>query len=312
MLMQTAATQADGLVWTVPPSCPTEEELRGEVGRLFGGTVPDFGAIRVDGNVEATERGFSLRLVVETPDGSTQRRLDAPSCEPLVDSAALYIAMAVDPVAMVSGAANEEPDPQPEPQAEVEPQSAPEAPPPPQPLPRRAFDLRASGGAALAAYSEVGGVAALTGSFVLGPVRLELGGNFAGWTPIPLSGSQRETPSAAVLVAGGEARVCPSFRRVSIELFGCAGIQAGLHRARGLSVDRSEVARQLSVDALVGTGLSWWVAPRVGLWLEPDMVVGLYRPRFVVDGVDGSLTAAAVSARVTLGVAIRLWEAHGG
>ena len=98
-----------------------------------------------------------------------------------------------------------------------------------------------------------------------------------------------------------------------MELFGCLGVHVGMQRARGVSVDRSEVARSFSAEGVVGVGLVWWPASRVGLWLEPDMVVGLYRPRFVVEGAAGALTPITVAARVTMGVAVRLstWTREG-
>ncbi|MBV1859960.1 MAG: hypothetical protein KUG77_16225, partial [Nannocystaceae bacterium] len=114
------------------------------------------------------------------------------------------------------------------------------------------------------------------------------------------------------LAVGAEFRGCPAFRRRSVELFGCAGVGAAVTRARAVSVDRSASATRVGVDAVVGTGIAWWPTSRFGLWLEPDMVVGLYRPRFVVDGAPGAVTQGAVGARVTVGVQVRLWEAFGG
>lgn len=274
---------------------------------MLGGVEPDWSAVRVDGRIESTDDGFGLTLVVETADGSTQRRLSAPQCEPLVDSAALYVAMAVDPAAMVGGTSEPAPDPEPPPQ----PRTVPAPPPKDQgtPRPGRAFDLRATGGVTVAAYPRPGGLAGLTGSLTLGNVRLELGGTFSGWSPIPLGEGEAE---AALLSVGAETRVCPSFRRSSVELFGCGGFGLGLVRARGVSVDRVQAATRLGVDAVVATGIAWWATDRLGLWLEPAMVVGLYRPRFVVEGTPGSVTQGPVAARVTVGIQVRLWEALGG
>lgn len=300
VLTQTAAETADPVTWDVPAACPSQEELRGEVRRLLGGAEPDLSNTRIEGVVNASAEGYSLRLVVETPQGSTERRLDAPACDPLVDSAALYVAMAVDAVSTVATTR--------EPVVVPEPDPGPVASPPAaQPPPRtRAFDLRVAGGASIAAYPQPGGFGSLSGSLRLTGVRLELSGTFTGWSPISLGDA--DAPAAAVLAGGAQLRVCPAVRTGSVELFGCGGIHIGLHRARGVAVDRVEVARQLSTDAVVGTGLAWWPRQRVGLWLEPDMVIGLYRPRFVVEGAAGSLTASAVSARVSLGVVVRLWE----
>lgn len=304
LLMQTAADDAGPVTWDVPAGCPSEAALQGEVRRLLGGAEPDLSMVRVQGRITPTAAGYSLRLVVQTPDGSTERRLDAPACDPLVDSAALYVAMAVDAVATVAKAQEPPPAPPPdEARAPVVPPALPAAP-----VRERAFDLRASGGATLGGYAQPGGVGALHGSLLLGSVRLELGGVFAGWRPLAVGA---DGPAASVFAIGGELRACPAFRRDAVELFGCGGLHVGMHRAKGTSVDRSEVARSFTVDALVGTGLVWWPASRVGLWLEPDMVVGLYRPRFVVEGAQGSLTPTAVSARVTLGIAVRVagWTA---
>ncbi|MGH1347371.1 MAG: hypothetical protein ACRBN8_37765 [Nannocystales bacterium] len=310
MLMQAVAGDADAVRWDVPTACPSEAALQGEVRRLLGGADPDWSVVRVEGRIEKTAEGYGLTLVVETADGSTQRRLSAPSCDPLVDSAALYVAMAVDPAAMVGGA----PEPQPEPEFEAE--AAVEAEPAPavertveRSQPRRAFDLRASGGAVVATYPQPGGAAGLAGSFSVGSVRLELGGTFSGWAPISLGDGD---VAASLLSVGAEARACPSFRRASVDLFGCGGVGVGVVRAQGVAVDRTQAARRLAVDAVVSTGLGWWATERFGLWLEPAMLVGLYRPRFVVEGADGAVTQGPVAARVTVGIQVRLWEASGG
>lgn len=301
--MQAAAADADAVRWDVPAACPSKASLQGEVRRLLGGVEPDWSAVRVDGHIEPAEDGFGLTLVVETADGSTQRRLSAPQCEPLVDSAALYVAMAVDPAAMVGGT----PDPAPEPELVPDPPPASDDRTPDRR--RRAFDLRANGGVMVAAYPQPGGVAALTGSLSLHNVRLELAGVFSGWSPISLGEGEA---AASVVSVGAEARACPSFRRSSVELFGCGGVGLGMVRARGVSVDRVQAATRLGVDAVVATGIAWWPTERVGLWLEPAMIVGLLRPRFVVDGAPGAVTQGPLAARVTLGVQVRLWERLGG
>lgn len=299
MLVQ-AAAGADAVTWDVPEQCPTQEVLRAEVRRLLGGAEPNLTDVTVEGHVTPSASGFSLRLVVKTPDGSTERRLDSPTCEPLVDSAALYVAMAVDAVKTVEKAQEPPPVPAREP-AIAEPVEPPQT---------RAFDLRLSGGASVAAYPRTGGLGSLTGSLLLGGVRLELGGTFSGWAPIRVQDG--EAPAASIVAGGGDVRVCPSFRRASVELFGCAGMHVGLHRARAVSVDSATVARRINADALLGTGLAWWPAKRFGVWLEPNMALALHRPRFVVDGVEGSVTQGGVSARVTVGLVVRLWEGTRG
>lgn len=306
MLMQPAAGDADAVRWDVPTACPSQASLQGEVRRLLGGADPDWSVVRVDGRIQETADGFGLTLVVETADGSTQRRLSAPRCEPLVDSAALYVAMAVDPAAMVGGPPEPEPEPEPQPQPQPDPQPESAAP---RPAPKRAFDLRATGGVVVAAYAQPGGAAGLAGSLSLRSVRLELGGTFSGWSPISLGEGDA---AASVMSVGVEARACPSFRRGSVELFGCGGVGLGVVRARGVSVDRVQAASRLGVDAVVATGLGWWATDRFGLWLEPAMLVGLYRPRFVVEGVQGAVTQGPLAARVTVGIQVRLWEATGG
>ncbi len=309
MMMQPATGDTDAVRWDVPPACPSQASLQGEVRRLLGGAAPDWSVVRVDGRIQQSADGFGLTLVVETADGSTQRRLSAPSCEPLVDSAALYVAMAVDPAAMVGGAPEPEPEPEPEPAPEPEPEPGPTAQETGSDRPRRAFDLRASGGVVVAAYPQPGGAAGLAGSLSLGNLRLELGGTFSGWSPISVGDGD---VAASLRSVGAEARACPSFRRASVEFFGCGGVGVEVVRARGVSVDRTQAAVRLGVNAQAAVGLAWWPTERFGLWLEPAMLVGLYRPRFVVQGVQGAVTQGPVAARVTLGLQVRLWEASGG
>ncbi len=294
LILMQAAVGADAVSWDAPSQCPTQDVLQAQVRRLLGGAEPNLTDVRVEGRVTRSGGGFSLRLFVQTSDGSTERRLDSPTCEPLVDSAALYVAMAVDAVKTVEKTQ----DPPPAPTVET-PDATPTQPPR-----QRAFDLRISGGANVASYSRTGGLGSLTASFLRGGVRLEVGATFSGWAPIPLRANA--SPAASILAAGGDLRVCPSFRRDEVELFGCGGVHVGGHRARAVAVDSTSVARRVSTDVLIGTGVAWWPAPRFGLWLEPNMALALHRPRFVISGLEGSFTQGAVSARVTLGVVVRL------
>ncbi len=300
--------EAAPISWEAPASCPSSASLLDEVRRLLGGADPDLSSATIEARVEPLDDRFQMTLSVVTPVGTTTRSMDAQACETLVATAALYIAMAVDPVTAVAAAA---PDPEPEPEPQPQPQANPEFSASQLARPsRRSFGLRAAGGVSLGAYPQPGGVASLVGSWRLGSVRLELAGHYARWRPMAVVSDA--SPEASLQAGFVEARLCPGLRHRAVAMRACAGVQVGFHRGRGVAVDRRKVALGVGTDAVLGPAIAWWITDAVALWAEPDMVVSVMRPRFVVEGVPGALTHAAVAARVSVGVHVRLWEGGRG
>ncbi|MEM6294552.1 MAG: hypothetical protein AAGA54_24980 [Myxococcota bacterium] len=295
-----SALAAAPIHWDAPPACPDALGVQQDVARLLGDVEPTYAGVQVQGTVQATAEGFSLALRVETAQGTTERELSAPTCGPLSESAALYIAMAVDSLAVVAA---EPTPPEPEPAPEPEPEPPPSAPPK---RAEAAIDLDVGGGLDLGIYDALGGGPQLGLSGRVGPMRLGLRGRWTLWQPQEVAGSA--SGRARVTSFDGGVRACPTAVRGAFEVGGCAGLDVGLHRARGQSLQPSRDAQALSVSATAGPILGVWLASRVGIWVQPDLVLGLLRPRFVVDGLGDTLVMEPIGARVSMSVAVRLWS----
>ena len=68
----------------------------------------------------------------------------------------------------------------------------------------------------------------------------------------------------------------------------------------------SETVRAPWAAALLGPGVVVRVAPRVALWLEPDVVVALTRPAFEVGHSQGLFRAGIGGGRAMAGLEVRL------
>ena len=272
-------------IWNAPPPCPSSAAVLAETTRLLGGRVE--GDRRVDGRATVRKAfdGWHLALTT-TVDGTPGRRtLVAPTCEDAADAAALILALAFDPDAVVAGPA---PPPKPPPPP---PQPPPPPPPPgPPPPPEDETDDAIPIGGSFAALINVdagvlpnvgvgfGGAAALH----LGPVRLELAGSY--WLP------QTVTLNAAgaggeVSYAAGSLSACPGFRADRLYGGGCAGIELGWLGAEAIGVDVVGEADQLWASARLGALGAVRLGGPVWLRLELGVTIPFTRPRFRLERV---------------------------
>ena len=115
-----AQTNVDALElsWSAPAGCgdvaSVREAVRERLGELRSSRTEPLAA---SGGIEATPSGFALSL--RTPTG--ERRLEAASCEELVDSAAVILALLIDPRA--TPGPESEAEPEDEPEAELQPEA---------------------------------------------------------------------------------------------------------------------------------------------------------------------------------------------
>lgn len=82
------------LEWEASGACPSTDEVREAIDALLiDAAVPDQPPVAARGRIEGTERGH--RLVLEI--GGRPREIEGPDCTELSRTAALIVAMAVDP-----------------------------------------------------------------------------------------------------------------------------------------------------------------------------------------------------------------------
>jgi hypothetical protein len=107
------------LAWDSPDDCPDRDDVEELVAQRLGErAVTSNVPLSASGRVAQTPNGFSLTL--RTPHG--ERRLEAPSCDELAQSAAVILALLIDPHAAP------EPEPEPEPDSDSDAEtSAPTA-----------------------------------------------------------------------------------------------------------------------------------------------------------------------------------------
>ncbi|MEM9452908.1 MAG: hypothetical protein AAGF11_01930 [Myxococcota bacterium] len=133
------------LSWDAPASCATASRVQERLDALLG-EVPVDPTVRARARVVAVPDGFEVTLALWSPTGFERRRIVAERCDVLAEAVVFVVAVAIDPVAVAQGAAQEDRgasliDPsaakQSSPEAvEVEPaESEPRADPEPAPTP---------------------------------------------------------------------------------------------------------------------------------------------------------------------------------
>lgn len=83
------------LEWSAPSECPDGPSVVRGVGERLGGTRDSTPTLQASGQIERSSAGFRLEL--QTEHG--ERRLEAASCDELARSAALILALLIDPQA---------------------------------------------------------------------------------------------------------------------------------------------------------------------------------------------------------------------
>ena len=313
---------ADGVQWTAPPDCPDRSALlAGILRRLGKPLVP--GQVAVDARVVKVGPRFSLRVQLLAGERREQRELTADSCPPLLDATALLIAHAVDAANAAAAAtatpATDEvlpPDPTPDFTAPLDPAPTTAAPVLADPLELAAtpatpatprgpgFALRLQGG------PELGAVPGITGGVGFGVgllwrrFRLELQGDYLA----PRTITATRTSVRASLLAGS-VHGCVRLGRGALELPICGGLELGGMRgdARGPTADAATLGPWLAV--VLSTGVAWHVRPRLSLSATLQVVGGVVRSRFVLEGPGDAILLfrpAPVSGRLMLGLELRL------
>jgi hypothetical protein len=308
-----------------PSECPKRDALDAELSRLLGDAIARGTPMTARVRIDAKTRGYRLRLdLKQGRERASQRSLDGESCETLVETAALLIAIAHDPSAVVERrdapliVEPPPPPPAPEPPVVVPVVKAPQPPPAPiapwswtTPVPPSApvalgFVLRAgpqfgagdlpsphpgfaiSTALRVEAYRVEGAFELAAGSASTLDGRPNAGADF-----IRVAGVVRGC-RVIVPIDGGAfprpALLSTSDRTLGVDFSGCLGVELGTLTGEGFGVSDPQ------------RGTAFWAAPRVDLRLGLGLAgplgvaadVGLAVPvdarRYVLRGSsDGSV-----------------------
>ncbi len=314
--------------WEAPAPCPSLAAVQQQIeGYTRGRPVPP--GLRIEGEVEAVERRWRLRLVVVNDGGRLEpRTLEAARCEALARAFALIAAVRIDAlrtrrrvVELQRPTLEPEPEPAqtPEPPPVLERTPSPRAPdrarsprspsrPSPKPTRRRPRPalgglLRLESGVSAGIMPGLGPSMGLMGGLTGRGWRVELG---AGGWPARSARDPASGLGVRLDLITARLRGCwvPGVRRLTAPI--CAGGEAGGLRGIGSTGVSAPVARWTPLGVLtVGGALAWaprpWIAPLVGV----QGAIALPRPRFSVGAVPVA-QAGTFGIRAWVGIELRL------
>lgn len=312
--------------WEAPATCPAHDRLIDAITAILGRPLADrdVAAWTADGSARRRRDGrWALTLTLRGHAGPpVVRTAIAEQCELLAETAALIVAVALDPTiaglppdaAPTSRApdgvplAVEVPAPDPvEPSARPRVPTRPRLPPPDPARPRRSVRMTLAAAAALdlgALPGPAPGLLARAG-LLARRVRAELGlvHLFARPARLPdgaVGGTLDLT--AAHLLAGPRL----ALRRVEFPVF--AGLELGAMRGEGRGLPVVTADRVPWLAALAEARAQWVPVPRLALGLQLGLAVPLLTARFRVQGLADDLhRAAPVAFRGALALELRFF-----
>jgi len=312
--------------WSAPDVCRPSEQVDQRI-------LDSLGSRDIEGKVEVTVRGSSgawkAEVEVITAEGTIHRTLGEAECGALGDAIAVVIAVALDPFgasraapamvppierkpdpgvvppthashAMVSNAtdpsATESKATEPSPQATAQP------PPRHDAVEWRGVGVSLGVGGEFGLLPSVLGTAFLGLVLDLGPVRIDLSGNFVGARRY----SHAQGGGAWFNAATAQVRTCGVLRRPRVEFPLCIGGEAGVVTARGHDLARRGTARGTWVSVLGSVRMMGRLTARWWLFGDVQGIVSLVRPGFTIDDFESPLAAAKPgSVRFAIGVEVR-------
>ena len=314
-----AATE---VVWNAPPECPDATHLRRTIEHYAARGLDETGALlpAASGELEAQPGGYRLRLHMEVAGGaSVDRVLDDPSCEVLSETAALMIAVTIDPNAVTRPPPPRvEPPPEPaEPQPEIvvaAPEPAKVVTPPrscdagPS---RLRTDLRPCVGLEARAIAQLGILPQTAGAGIGGDLaitwaRLRLEVSAAHYFTRTARTSNDPVQGGELALTAGALGACARLGRRAFELPLCAGGELGAIHGRGIGIDEPHTERVLWAAAWLGPRAMWVVHRRLVLLGGVDLVVPLARYRFEIAGIGVVHRVGPVGGRFRLGLGVRI------
>ncbi|MBK8239364.1 MAG: hypothetical protein IPK74_27895 [Deltaproteobacteria bacterium] len=317
--------------WIAPDGCPDATFARASVEHYAGRSLADTAAVLHAARAEIVAQAqgdFRLRLELEVAAGTpVQRTLRDESCRVLAETAALMIAVTIDPLAATRVGTLPEPAPTRAPTPEpppVEPPKPPATKPstPPGP-PTRSCDagpalrrtgvtdrrpcvgLEARAGLQLGLLpTAIGPGVAITLALAWPRLRIELGGSH--WFRRPARTGDDRNRGGDLQLSAGSLGACARLRHRAHEFPLCGGAEVGALVGRGVGIAVPRREQLLWLAAWAGPRWMWSVHRRVALLADVDVVVPMARYRFEVGGLGVVHRVDPVGGRVHLGLGIRL------
>jgi len=309
------------LRWDAPVECPTADDVRAEVTRLLGGSMPPDLSLRADGEATRSDDGWTMHLRTSMGGEDGEREIAGERCEELGEAAALILALMIDPAAVAETEAAEPTPPEPvtettdeEPEAgravselsePTPPEVADEEPTTTREIERVVESVRITDRATVqessardeadppepfAAFLGLSGGADL-GSVPTASGMVSLEGGFG----IPLiEGRLRATfvfgqraargddDGADVTTGTLDARACVHPFEEARWVYGCLGLALGVSVAEGFGLSRDEVGVGTFGAAVGGLGVAWVIAPWFDLELDATVLVPFNPLEFAV------------------------------
>lgn len=291
--------------WGAPEACPDASIVEHEIERYLGQPLdaPREQWVAASADVVEEQASWVMELSIETRSGTALTRVAAPGCDALADLAALKIAMAIDPLAVLGHVQSLEEEAEPAerqppvttPPVEPEPGPAPVE----SPKPARAVggSLRAEGLVGWGVLPGWGAGTGLLAALHIDRWRVGLGGRF--WFP-------RDDTYARLRMLSGRVRGCgvPDHRKLEFPL--CLGVEAGSVYGEGVGLDENRSARRPWVGLTASPGLSWAPMRMLALWIEAEAAITVRRASFAInDGETVAHRASAAAFRGAAGVELR-------
>ena len=329
------------LQWGAPPGCPERAAVEAAIARLLqqskgGATRP----LDVLGVVTPVEGGFRLQLELSRDGTTSTREVRGATCEALADTAALVVALAVDPDALSRSSSPAPAQPSVGPTTPTEPGTTRPAAPPadkPQPAapvgapapvlartrqqaqpgqreqPATAPDApdvrrwRASAGVVgdVGTMQDLAAAVEIGAGVVVGPARLDA--TFAFWFPRSAEAEADSRYGGIVGLEAGALGACallpPLARAVGPRFeigLPCVGFELGRMHADAQNVTTPGTGADLWAAVRGGAAAAWALEPWLRLRLRLEAALPLVRPKFVLRGV-GVVHEPGVAGRATLG-----------
>lgn len=310
------------LSWsTADGRCAGGADVHRQVERLLGRKLRQDAPTTVvaKGRIHGAADDWTLSLEVQTAFGHSQRTFEAQTCATLTQVAALFLALAVDPVAVTQKQSRPRhadpppldrdgaPSPGPAGPPEV-PKSEPETAPPPggpvaRPGPTVGVGLVA--GASLGMLPGVAPTFGADASMTWPRFRLVFGARY-----LPNRTARDDEISGVGLEIRhgvGSVRTCPVLRAGNQVVFPlCVGIEAGAQSALAFGVRDPERRTSPWLAATVGTGLIWTPGPHLGATVHVGAAVPILRPGFGIENLGELHRVGFVGTAAGLGVEARI------
>jgi len=295
------ATQKLELIWEAPAECPDAAQVRAQVEALLpNDNVSMPRALHARAQVTGGEAGsWQLVLTLVSERSRDQRELVGDSCQALVDSVAVMLALQLNPTGEDTPAPTTP--------------TAAESPPPPKPLPRAPpqvttrpkarFQLGLSGAADSAALPRfaLGGHA--EAGWASRGFYLAVGASL--WLSQQTSLAQDRSGQGRFGFRTLSLGVCHASWGGAVRLGPCLSAELGQLSAQSSKVREPSEVHELWLAAL--GGIAFWVPLGSQLLFTSSLslVLPLRRPHFVVEGIGEIQQPRALGGRSALGLAMR-------